>query len=330
MAGVGDWEVGEFQSGGGSLAQRVKLHSALVVIHAAYGAYFVIAKACLSGGVDPLIFAVYRDAIGCAVLFFYAAIFERHHWQKMSLRIAGLILLMAFVGVYLLQGLFLIGLQYTDVIFASIMMNTIPIWTFLIAVMMRIEMIHYKRRDGQAKILGIVVCVIGATLITVYKGPAVFGDSNPSPISGLQKQPISGFSAAIQNWGLDEWHFGALCLLFSCFSASAFVNLQFVALSKFPAPFTLMSGSTFGGAIMFIASALLTFKDSSPWFLPPGPDLIAVLYAGIIASGMTLFLQCYATQHGGPVLVGAYAPLQPVFTTVFSFIFLGETLFFGR
>lgn len=90
----------------------------------------------------------------------------------------------------------------------------------------RIEMIHYKRKDGQAKILGIVVCVIGATLITVYKGPAVFGVSNPSPISGLQKQPISGFSAAIQNWGIDEWHFGALCLLFSCFSASAFVNLQ--------------------------------------------------------------------------------------------------------
>ena len=91
----------------------------------------------------------------------------------------------------------------------------------------RIESIYYKRRDGQAKILGIVVCVVGATLITVYKGPAVFGDSNPSPISGLQQQqPISGFSAAIQNWGIDEWHFGALCLLFSCFSAGAFVNLQ--------------------------------------------------------------------------------------------------------
>lgn len=91
----------------------------------------------------------------------------------------------------------------------------------------RIESIYYKRRDGQAKILGIVVCVVGATLITVYKGPAVFGDSNPSPISGFQQQqPISGFSVAIQNWGIDEWHFGALCLLFSCFSAGAFVNLQ--------------------------------------------------------------------------------------------------------
>ena len=55
-----------------------------------------------------------------------------------------------------------------------------------------------------------------------------------------------------------------------------------------------------------------------------------MIMQGIIASGMTLFLQCYATQHGGPVLVGAYAPLQPVFTTFFSFIFLGETLFFGR
>lgn len=77
MAGVVDWEVGEFQSGGGTLAQRVKLHLALVVIHAAYGGYFVIAKACLSGGVDPLVFAVYRDVIGCSVLFFYAAIFER-------------------------------------------------------------------------------------------------------------------------------------------------------------------------------------------------------------------------------------------------------------
>lgn len=87
MAGVVDWEVGEFQAGGGSVAERVKLHSALVVIHAAYGAYFVIAKACLSGGVDPLVFAVYRDAIGCSVLFFYAAIFERsERLQTITLR----------------------------------------------------------------------------------------------------------------------------------------------------------------------------------------------------------------------------------------------------
>lgn len=46
-------------------------------------------------------------------------------------------------SVYLLQGLFLVGLQYTNVIFASIMMNTIPIWTFLIAVMMRYKLLNH-------------------------------------------------------------------------------------------------------------------------------------------------------------------------------------------
>lgn len=77
MAGLVDSAEGGFQPGGGSLAERVKLHSALVVIHAAFGGYFVIAKACLTGGVDPLVFAVYRDAIGCSVLLLYATLFER-------------------------------------------------------------------------------------------------------------------------------------------------------------------------------------------------------------------------------------------------------------
>lgn len=41
-----------------------------------------------------------------------------------------------FVGgcrVYLQQALFLYGLQYTNVVFSSLVMNCIPVWTFLIA-----------------------------------------------------------------------------------------------------------------------------------------------------------------------------------------------------
>lgn len=302
---------------------RAKVHGAMILCGAGYGGYFVFSKACLTGGVDPFVFSMYRDCIGCITLFVYASVFERQHWSKISLEIVGLLFAMAIFGVYLQQLLFLIGLKYTNVIFSSLMMNCIPVWTFLIAAIFRIEEVFWCRRDGQAKVLGILFCVCGATILTLYKGPILFGNS--TPVSPLRN---SLFSVS-QVLKLDSWKFGALCLVFDSFVCGAFVNLQVPALRRFPAPLTLMSLTTLLGGFMFAITVFFRMKDVSEIIFSPGPDLIAVIYAGLVASGLCLFFQCWANHKSGPVVVAAYTPMQPIFSAIFGTIFFGNVLVLG-
>ncbi|KAG0563046.1 hypothetical protein KC19_8G000400 [Ceratodon purpureus] len=77
---------------------RAGPHAALIFGAAGFGGYFVLTKASLSGGVDPFVFGTYRDGIGFLTLFLYASCFERQHWPKMSLEVAGLVFAMAVVG----------------------------------------------------------------------------------------------------------------------------------------------------------------------------------------------------------------------------------------
>lgn len=294
---------------------KARVHAAMVLVGFGYGGYFVLTKACLTGGVDPFLFAVYRDGIGCLFLFLVASSFERQHWSKMTWEVAGLILALAIIGVYCQQAFFLRGLQLTSVIFSSIVLNCIPVWTLLVAVVFRIEEVSFKRRDGQAKVLAILFCFVGATVLTLYKGPVIYGD--PAPVGALPGLEI------------DSWRLGALYCFGCSICVGLFINLQIPALKRFPAPFTLMSLSALLGTFMFAFTTSFRIKTASEWILAPGPDLYSAIYAGVVASGLCLLLGCWVNHQSGPILVAAYSPTQALFSSVCSVIFLHDRLYTG-
>ena len=58
--------------------------------------------------------------------------------------------------------------------------------------------------------------------------------------------------------------------------------------------------------------------------------LIACAFQGVVASGMTLFLQCWANHRGGPLLIAAYVPVQTIFSVTLSYLFLDDIVYLGR
>lgn len=92
----------------------------------------------------------------------------------------------------------------------------------------RVEVIHFSRRDGQAQVLGVVACITGAMVMTLYQGPALFGSDQLSLALGNPVTRIKPSLIAIPVTGheVESRTFGSLCLVVNCICMGLYVNLQ--------------------------------------------------------------------------------------------------------
>lgn len=83
------------------------------------------------------------------------------------------------------------------------------------------ETLNIRKTEGQAKLGGILVCVSGAILMAIFRGPAVFGsegsDAAPSEISAN-----SHFLGLV----IGSWNVGVLCLIGNCMCMAIYLAFQ--------------------------------------------------------------------------------------------------------
>uniref|UniRef100_A0A0R0LHX4 WAT1-related protein n=1 Tax=Glycine max TaxID=3847 RepID=A0A0R0LHX4_SOYBN len=119
------------------------------------------------------------------------------------------------------QLLFLIGLSYTNPTYAAAIQPSIPVFTFLLAVMMGTERVNLLRYDGLAKVGGTIICV--SALI----GYAEFNHVTQNEISAKgQPEPSGWLIGGLQNLWFDHFHLGVLCLIGNCICMAAFLAIQ--------------------------------------------------------------------------------------------------------
>ncbi|KAL0827855.1 hypothetical protein Bca101_051533 [Brassica carinata] len=72
------------------------------------------------------------------------------------------------------------GINYSSPTLASAISNLTPAFTFLLAILFRMESVSFKRTSSVAKMLGTIVSIGGAFIVTLYNGPVVINMSPPS------------------------------------------------------------------------------------------------------------------------------------------------------
>lgn len=88
------------------------------------------------------------------------------------------------------------------------------------------------RYEGIAKIGGTLICVFGAVLMVLYRGPALIGYSDLDHVALTeisargQPEPAGWLMDGLQDFGLDRFHIGVLCLIANCMCMAAFLALQ--------------------------------------------------------------------------------------------------------
>ncbi|XP_058008789.1 WAT1-related protein At5g40240 isoform X3 [Hevea brasiliensis] len=227
------------------------------------------------------------------------------------------IFLLALLGV-LSQIFAYVGIEFSSPMLGTAMLNLIPAFTFILAIIFRMEKLDWRSTSSLAKSLGTIVSIAGAFVVTFYKGPSLLKTSSIAlwPLQQLL------FSKSI-------WVVGAFLLAAEAFIISAWYILQTLTVRSFPAVFTIMFYSCLFGTILSAFCCLLEVEDASDWQLRLDVGLVAVLYSAIVATVFQSSLCMWCLWKAGPLFVSMFKPLAIIFAVVLDAIFLGENLGLG-
>jgi len=239
--------------------------------------------------------------------------------------------LLGFTGLYGNPLLFLVGLRYTNASYAAAFQPSIPVLTFLLAAIVGVEAINIFTKDGVLKVIGTVVCVSGAILMAMYRGPSLIGLTRSMPnawASTSYPAAPNWLASAMLEYGVETWQLGVLCLVGNCLLVAVYLVIQAPVMIKYPASLSVTAYSYFFATIFMVLTGVSATNGLHEWALTK-TEIIAVLYAGIVASCLSYSIMTWANKILGPSLVALYNPLQPAFSTVLSTIFLGDLVYIG-
>ncbi|CAM8920390.1 unnamed protein product [Rhodiola kirilowii] len=300
--------------------RRLKPFLAMIFLQFGTAGNALIAKAALNQGMSHYTFVVYRYAVAAVVFSPFAYVLERKVRPQMTVSLFGKIVLLSLLEPVIDQNLYYLGMKYTTATFAAAMCNVLPAITFLLAWIFKFEKVIIRKLHSQAKILGTIVTVGGAMMLTLVKGP-VIGFFWMKGEIGHQAAASSGHSELVK---------GALLIIVGLFCWSSFVILQAHTLKSFPAELSLTSliclmGSLEGAAVTLVAERGIT----SVWALRFDIKLLAAVYSGIVNSGIAYYVQAVVIKDRGPVFSTSFSPLGLIIITILGSVILGEQLHLG-
>ncbi|CAF2143967.1 hypothetical protein BRARA_B03399 [Brassica rapa] len=290
------------------------------IINIALSVVNVVFKKMLDQGINRMVATTYRLAAGTLFLIPFAIFLERHNRPKLTGRILCSLFFSALLGTSLVQYFFLVGLHNTSSTFALAFSNMVPSVTFALALVFRQETLNIKSNIGRAKVLGTMICVCGALVLTLYKGPALTRQN-----AQMHTQTSNGSTTSVT----QKWAVGSVMLIISILIWSLWFIVQGKICQTYPCKYTSTTILSFFGVIQSALLSLISERSISMWVLKERFQVLSLLYSGIVGSGLCYVGVSWCLQQRGPVFTSSFIPLIQVFAAFFSFSFLHEQIYCG-
>ncbi|KAJ3681500.1 hypothetical protein LUZ60_015989 [Juncus effusus] len=298
----------------------------MVMVQMAFAGLNIFFKLAINDGMDMKVLIAYRFLFATCFLFPLAFFFERKSWSKITWKVVMLSFLCGFLGGALAQNLYIASLKLTSVTFILAMTNLIPAFTFILAVLFRLESLKIRTMSGQAKVAGTLLGVGGAMLLTFYKGVPIKLWKFNLNLSSHHQHNSSGADVAKQ---ATNQALGSLLAICSCF----FYALWLIIHAKVTVQFPYSTSSTMLMCIMATIQsfvyALITQRDWKQWRMGFDIRLLTVFYSGAVGSGLIITVMTWCIKKKGPLFASVFNPLMLVIVAVLSSLLFNELLHLG-
>ncbi|KAL5752003.1 hypothetical protein ACOSQ2_022510 [Xanthoceras sorbifolium] len=305
-----------------------KMHPgvAMILVQLVFGGIPVFYKLAINDGMSMRVLVTYRLIFGAASLAPIAFVVERKKRPKLTWMILFQGCMIGFFGGALYHNLYLASIKLTSPTFAAALYNLNPVFTYIVALFVRLETFSLKTLPGIAKVAGTATCITGAMLLTFFKGFEInIWHSKIDLLHHNHKVPQnvhSGMSGhqAVLGLGIS---------LIACLSYSLWIILQAKMSENYPCFYSSTFLMTFTGSVQSVIYALCFDREWDQWKLGWNIRLLYVVYLGILSSGLTVVLMAWCIAKRGPLFVSVFNPLMLLVTAVASSVVLQENLHLG-
>lgn len=295
----------------------------MISLQFGYAGMNIITKVSLNRGMSHYVLVVYRHAFATAVIAPFALVLERKVRPKITFPIFMQIFVLGLLGPVIDQNFYYAGLKYTSPTFSCAMSNMLPAMTFVMAVLCRMEKVHIKKLRCQAKVVGTIVTVAGAMLMTLYKGHVV------NMVWSKYVHPHKSYGNPTTDTSDKDWFKGSILLIIATFAWASFFILQAITMRRYTAQLSLTSLVCFIGTLQSIAVTFVMEHKPSVWTIGWDMNLLAAAYAGIVSSSISYYVQGLVMEKRGPVFVTAFSPLMMIIVAIMGSFILAEKIYFG-
>ncbi|XP_058732864.1 WAT1-related protein At5g64700-like [Vicia villosa] len=280
----------------------------------------LLSRVILVRGTFIFALITYRYLVAAICVVPFALYFEREQVKTFSFNWKVWIFLFvnALVGMTMAIGLFYYGLRDTSATYAVNFLNMIPIFTFLISIIVRMEDLNIRTWSGITKCLGAILCVGGALSISLYKGKEFY-------IGHHSRHAEMNIVGAHKSHMLR----GTLFLIASCCCSTSWFIMQVRLAKVFPLRYCATMMSCFMTSIQsaIIGAGINSSKEA--WKLELNLQLITIVYAGVLATAVTFCLLSWTIALKGPTYPSMFNPLALVFVAISETFILGEPIHDG-
>ncbi|CAJ1943921.1 unnamed protein product [Sphenostylis stenocarpa] len=259
-----------------------------------------IGKAAIERGMNHFVFVVYSNALATLIL---------------------LPLTFFINSITVMQNCVFTAIDYSSPTLGSAMSNLTPAITFVLAVILGMEKLNVGSSISQIKVMGTVLSISGALLVTFYKGSAI----TSFRIAHSLSQPLPSLLAQTSNWAIGGLFFAAASI------SLALCNITQAAILKgyYSSQSTIVAFYCLFGTVQSAILAFIVVRDPNDWKISLDIELISIIYSAIVGSILTFSVMTWCIKRKGPVFVSLFKPVSIAIAAFSSVLFLGETLHVG-
>ncbi|PKI56233.1 hypothetical protein CRG98_023428 [Punica granatum] len=276
----------------------------------------VVNKVALTGGTNKFVLVFYSYCLSSLLFLPSLLLLRRPSCAPLTSPVLLKFFLLSFI--MLLSQMFgLVGIDYSSPTLGTSLMNLIPAFTFILALIFRMEKLDWMSSSSLAKVVGTVVSIGGAFIVTFYNGPPL------SIVNVVPKYLLILLSPH------SRWIVGGFFLAGEALTTSLIYIVKAMVLRDYPVVLIMMFFTNLFVAVTSALLALVAVKEPESWTPKLGSGWVAVVYSTVVGSVFRFTVIAWCIQKRGPLYVAMFKPLGIVFAMVLGVIFLGDPLCLG-